>query len=357
MREVEFLVLGQGVVGSLLARQLAARGRSFAVADRGHATASSYAAAGLVNPVTGRRFVKTWLAERLTAALDVYAEVLPAGAPPIVQPLTILRDLSATASRNTWALKRGDEGLANYLGPAVTASQAHSRFTIPGDVRVPAWVGPTVGGYRVDLRRLLMQTRAWLRDGGRLIEDEVLVDRWLESTGAFALHGLSAKHVIDASGAAAMHTRAWSALPWRGTLGEAWRFAAPSFPREVALKRRHFVSPVGDAGDVWIGGTNADGHAAPTRTPEGQAALLEAAHRFAVRPMGQPERLAAIRPTVRDRRPLLGRHPAREGLWLCNGMGTKGASLAPFFTRQLLAHVLEGEALSPEVDIARRFTG
>jgi glycine/D-amino acid oxidase-like deaminating enzyme len=60
-----------------------------------------------------------------------------------------------------------------------------------------------------------------------------------------------------------------------------------------------------------------------------------------------------IRPTTPDRRPLLGSHPTYENRVILNGFGTKGVSLAPFFSGQLAAW-LEGESeITPEVNIRR----
>ena len=62
---------------------------------------------------------------------------------------------------------------------------------------------------------------------------------------------------------------------------------------------------------------------------------------------------AGIRPTVKDRRPLIGRHEEKSNLYIFNGMGTRGVMLAPFFANQLAKHIEEGESLDPEVDIKR----
>lgn len=57
--DIDTLIIGQGLAGSLLAWELAHRGERILVIDDEHASASSTAAAGLINPVTGQRMVKT----------------------------------------------------------------------------------------------------------------------------------------------------------------------------------------------------------------------------------------------------------------------------------------------------------
>ncbi|MEL7021711.1 MAG: hypothetical protein AAGK47_08885, partial [Bacteroidota bacterium] len=59
------------------------------------------------------------------------------------------------------------------------------------------------------------------------------------------------------------------------------------------------------------------------------------------------------RPTVKDRRPFLGKHPDFSRLAIFNGLGTKGASLGPYFAQQMTNHLLQQTALEPDVDITR----
>jgi glycine/D-amino acid oxidase-like deaminating enzyme len=49
----------------------------------------------------------------------------------------------------------------------------------------------------------------------------------------------------------------------------------------------------------------------------------------------------------------MGEHPIHKGLFLLNGLGSKGASLAPLMTRQFAAYLLEDHPLDPETDLAR----
>ena len=65
------------------------------------------------------------------------------------------------------------------------------------------------------------------------------------------------------------------------------------------------------------------------------------------------EHKAAIRPTVKDRRPFIGFHPEYSSIGIFNGMGTKGISLAPFFANHFTEHLLHQKPLMKEVDIKR----
>jgi len=71
MDRVDFVVVGQGLAGTTLARRLAARGRRVLVVDRGGDGASRIAA-GLITPVTGKRLAKSWRWDELYPAAVAY---------------------------------------------------------------------------------------------------------------------------------------------------------------------------------------------------------------------------------------------------------------------------------------------
>src|SRR5580700_1323173 len=65
MTRVDVLIVGQGICGTFLSRELDRAGLCYIVIDEERPDSASRAAAGLINPVTGRRFVKTWMIDEL----------------------------------------------------------------------------------------------------------------------------------------------------------------------------------------------------------------------------------------------------------------------------------------------------
>ena len=58
--EIDFIVVGQGIAGSCLAYELLERGARTIVYDDGWKSAACTVAAGVINPITGKRLVKSW---------------------------------------------------------------------------------------------------------------------------------------------------------------------------------------------------------------------------------------------------------------------------------------------------------
>ncbi len=60
-----------------------------------------------------------------------------------------------------------------------------------------------------------------------------------------------------------------------------------------------------------------------------------------------------MRPSTLDRRPILGSHPDHQSVVIFNGLGTKGVSLAPYFSHVLAEWLEKGRPINKEVDIQR----
>ena len=65
------------------------------------------------------------------------------------------------------------------------------------------------------------------------------------------------------------------------------------------------------------------------------------------------DHIVGIRPANTERRPFVGLHPTYPQIGICNGMGTKGCSLAPYFTLELINHIEMGTAINKEANVER----
>ena len=76
--KVDFLIIGQGISGTWLSYYLQKEGKSFVIIDKANNNSPSSVSAGIINPVTGRRMVKVWMAEDiLPFAWKAYTEIGP----------------------------------------------------------------------------------------------------------------------------------------------------------------------------------------------------------------------------------------------------------------------------------------
>ncbi len=324
----QIAILGQGLAGTLVSLRLRQNGLVHRVYDRGHERASSHAAAGIINPVTGRRFVLVGGYEEYRAAFGSYRFAQQCLGQPFLHDLLIYRDLSVVRDRNQWDMRRSEEAYGAYLDAPVAVHEG-----LGLSPKLPAtWLGPTRGAQRLDMAGLIGAYRVLLKSEQALCETDIGDTGVLRQTdGSWRVLGDSHDIVVDCRGAGAATSRYWSDLPWRLSKGEAIRVQTGSWPTQVAVKVGGlFVSPISAGEGIWYGGTSSDHFEVDSPSPETQARLRAEVTALDLGPRHNAvESLSAIRPTMRDRQTLAVRHPKFAGLYLCNGFGTKGALVGP----------------------------
>jgi glycine/D-amino acid oxidase-like deaminating enzyme len=117
---IDYLIIGQGLAGSLLAWELIQRGCTVVIVDNGRENASQVAA-GLINPVTGMRFVKSVEVDHLLPmAKQYYSHLAAIFQQDFYIEKTMLR-LFRSDKELTHGLKRlNDPGYHDYLS-AITS--------------------------------------------------------------------------------------------------------------------------------------------------------------------------------------------------------------------------------------------
>jgi glycine/D-amino acid oxidase-like deaminating enzyme len=324
----EILIVGQGVAGTLLAWECERAGIPFAVVAGGAGSrpAASRVAAGIINPVTGRRLVKSWrIDSALPAARAAYREMEAAMGARVWREMRVRRIFQDEREHRTGAEKcqRGE------LAPYVTACDADG-----------CWIE---GAARVDLPALLAAAQAhWTRQGRWRAES-------VDLTAATARHEL----VIDCRGVAGATDPLWAAVPWEFSKGETLALAVGGLPPEVIRNSGHWLLPVA-AGVAWCGATHAPGELDAVPTAAARATLTESAQRLlGGQSVPVVDHTAGVRVNLRDKHPVAGRHPSVARLGLVNALGSKGALLAPMLARQWINHLTEGVPFDPAVDVAR----
>jgi len=326
----DILILGQGLAGTLLAWELERAGISFEIVDRGHATAATSAAAGIINPITGRRLVKSWRIETLLpAARAAYRELETALGVPLWREMRVRRRFADERERVVLREKLGRGELAPFVESADVSG---------------CWIRDAA---RVDLAGLLAAARGRWRNAGTL------------RTEAADLARESGRHdlVVDCTGLGAAETTTFDFVPWEFSKGELLELAVRGLTPDVVLNRGHWVVPVGP-GVAWVGATH-DPRARDTESSESARMSLEASARELLgveRPFQVTGQRAGVRVNLPDKHPAAGRHPAHPRLGLINGLGAKGALWAPMLARQWVNHLTEGVPFDVEVNV-QRFAG
>ena len=323
----DILIVGQGLAGTMLAWEFERAGIPFAMVDEGHAAAATAAAAGLVNPITGRRLVKSWRFETLAPMpRSTYRYVEEQQGIPLRRDMRLRRVFADDEERRLATDVKRRAALAPFIESADEAGW---------------WIR---GAAQVDLRALLEYSRRRWRNAGLLREDSV------DAAAVAGQHGL----VIDCRGRAGARASGFDFVPWEFSQGELLELEIAGLAQDVILNRRFWIVPVGER-TALAGATHQPGVQEPVRSEDARAAM-EKSVREIVAP-GVSFRVvghrAGVRVSVADRRPVVGRHPAAAPLGLVNGLGAKGVLWAPLLARAWAEHLATGRAFDAEIDVTR----
>jgi glycine oxidase len=318
------LIVGQGLAGTLLAHTCEQAGLAFQIADAGHATAASRVGAGIINPITGQRIVKSRGIDTLRApALAMYRELETVLGVPLVREMRVRRLFRDDAERRVFAEKAARGELAPYVNAAAAD-------------RAGFWIE---GALRIDTAALIEAARRrWLQAG-------VLREERVELATALGDYG----RVIACTGAG--ESTAWGGAACVLASGHILRVAVAGLDPQVILNRGHWLLPT-TADEALVGATYVRGGMGGASEARGElersAAQLAGNDRFTVR--GQD---AGLRVTTADRMPITGHDPREGRLGIFNGLGSKGALLAPWLARQWTDRLTSGQSFAAEVDVAR----
>ncbi len=327
------LIIGQGLAGSLLAWEFERAGIDFEIADAGHAEASSRIGAGIINPVTGQRLVKSWRVDALLpAALATYRELESALGVALVTPMRVRRFFHDERERRVFAEKTARGELAPYIGEADEAG---------------FWIERAV---RVDTALVIAAMRGRLRAAGRLREERVEIARERARRDLVILCVGAATMCGEAEGAFG-YARLQPAKGETLTL-ELAGAGLTAEESAVILNDGHWVLPLGD-GRVRVGATFEPGVADRVLTADARQALERSAARLLRREFRVVAHEAGLRVTTPDKHPVVGRSQRDAGVGIFNGLGSKGALLAPGLARQWMNHLTEGVPFDAAVDVRR----
>jgi glycine/D-amino acid oxidase-like deaminating enzyme len=318
-------IIGHGIAGTTLALTCLRRQIPFHLYGTSKSGEASWASSGLIAPVTGRRYVKTWrIDELLPCAVDFYRWSEALLQATFFHEVEIIRFLSNEEANNAWRSRMDDPAYQPFL--------SLKRILLPDVFDRP--YGIMTGAFRLQTPEWLQYAHTYLKEHGMMTNKDVAVEAPDRE-----------KHIVVWATGAAFMPAAHGIIPNKG---EALIVRLPEWPIQMILKDDLYIIPI-EADRFWVGSyyERFPENALPTH--EGKRSMLEKLQAIHSGNIEVIDHIAGIRPTVPDRRPIIGQHPVIPADYLFNGMGTKGTSLAPFWANQLLSHLTEGAELPPEV--------
>ncbi|MDR0196544.1 MAG: FAD-binding oxidoreductase [Myroides sp.] len=342
---VDYIVVGSGLAGICFTDKLMAEGKSFVVIDN-EKRSSSLMAGGMYNPVVLKRFTDVWkIEEQLEIAMPFYAELERKLGVEFMFEIPLYRRLLSVEEQNNWFHAADKPNLEKFLLPKLV------RKEVPGVISSFGFGEVTHTGY-LETKTLIAAYRDYLTKMSAYIVEEFDYDSLSYTDESVKYKDIEAKHIVFAEGFGMLRNPFFKDLPLDGTKGEVLLVKIPNLNIDFMLKSSVFLIPVGD--DLYkVGATYDWEDKTDTPTEEGLNELLEGLRDVIELEFEVVAHNAGVRPTVKDRRPLLGRSRESARIHVLNGLGTRGVLLGPFLAEKLYNNIENAMVLEESVSIHR----
>ncbi len=345
--EIDYLIIGQGLAGSLLAWELIQRDKKVIIVDNNRLNASQVAA-GLINPVTGMRFVKSTNVDTLLpSALDYYQNLSLYFKQAFYIEKPMLRLLRNDKEITACTKRFKDSQYKNYLAEIVPTSTGinASHGILKQNNTGYLLTSPLLEA----LKSYFISLNAYIKT--ELHYDEISLSPTLQ------WKNFKPKQIIFCEGHSATQNPWFSVLPFQLVKGEIITALSKHLIPQSILNYGHWFIPL-DNHQFRTGASFDRDNINSNISDEVKTKLFESLQQ--VYPTLTVEQIikhqAGIRPTTQDKMPFIGQHPHHPELFIFNGFGAKGSLQIPWHCQNLADKLLNNQTIPQSSNINRYYS-
>lgn len=342
----KYLIVGQGLAGSLLAFSLLEKGEEVLIADDYNHASASQVAAGMWNPVTFKRLAASWLVEEMMEEMNLTFRKLE------VQLLTnffhlipVARIFNSIQDANFWDEKSDHPEVGRFLS-ARSNKSVQENFESPfgnSEVNECGWLNVPL--FREAAKNYFVQHE-------NFIEDAVNEEEVQYTSNGVLWKGKQFDKIILCNGIGVNKWKGLEALDLIPNHGQVLDLKIKNLEIDAIVNFGQFLLPYGDE-KFRLGATYDWNEVPDLPTEEAREFLLSELKARWNNDIIVESHKTGYRPTTRDRRPIIGFAKGNELLGVFGGLGSKGVLLAPYFAKLFTAVLTEGVPVPQEVSSFR----
>ncbi|WP_282085127.1 NAD(P)/FAD-dependent oxidoreductase [Aquimarina algiphila] len=342
---LDYIVVGFGLSGLSFVEQLDLAGKSYKVYEN-YSQKSSRVAGGLYNPVILKRFTLAWQGDKhMEEAVPFYKHIETKLQQSFVSQLPVLRRFNAVEEQNAW-FEASDKPFLNEFLSSELIRNTNSALEIPYQFGKVKHTG------RINIEVMLSSYIEYLKTNNNFENSSFEHDKVILKEDHVEYDGIKAKNIVFAEGFGVKNNPFFNYLPLYGNKGEYIVIKSKALKLQDAVKSSIFIIPLGE--DVYkVGATYNNKDKSPEITSVAREELQKKLERFMCVEYEVIDQVAGIRPTVRDRKPLIGTHPKYQNMHILNGLGSRGILIGPTVAKELYASIEKRIPLDQEIDIKR----
>jgi glycine/D-amino acid oxidase-like deaminating enzyme len=346
LMHVDIIIVGQGICGTMLSWFLQQENKTFIVFDEQRENASSQVAAGVINPVTGRRYAYTWMIDEVMPfAISVYEKMEEELGIKLISHKSIIDFFPSAQMLNAFVDRISEND--TYLHSYPDQNHFNSFFSYDfgcGEIR-PATL--------IHVQSLLSTWRKKLHESNCLAEETFDHSKIVIENDKLIYQDYTSEKIIFCDGSFGNDNPLFRLLPFAPNKGEALIIHCPDMTAEHIFKKGLMLVPLPEKDIFWVGSNyqwEFENDQPSEKFFKHASFVLDG---WLKKPYSVMDHKASVRPATLERRPFVGFHPVKTNIGIFNGMGTKGTSLAPFFAHQLVQHMVHDLPITPEADVKR----
>ncbi|MBU2949085.1 FAD-binding oxidoreductase [Tamlana agarivorans] len=343
--KVDYIIVGSGIAGICFCEELKRANKTFVVFDNA-SQQSSAVAGGLYNPVVLKRFTSVWKSdEQLALALPLYATIEKELGVKLDYKIPVYRKFASLEEQNDWFTASDKPLLSKWLSAKIIKNDN-------AVIDAPFGYGEVLETGRIDVNTMVNAYEKDLR-AKELYFDTPFEYHVLEtSVNQVKYKDITAAQLVFCEGFGIKKNPFFNTLPLNPAKGELLIIYAPELKIDYVLKAGVFLIPIGE--DQYIVGATYEWKDLSNQVSEkAKNELLGKLEKLIRCKFEIVNQVAGIRPTVKDRRPLVGQHSEHKSLYVLNGLGTRGVMIGPYVAQQLYNLIENKIPLEKEVDIKR----
>jgi len=342
---LDYIIIGCGIGGIAFAETCLQNGKSVVVFDN-NSQKSSKIAGGLYNPVILKRFSGFKDAQlQIDILNDFYAKIESKLQVQFDFKLPILRKFFSIEEQNNWFAASDKPELAPFLSLNLIKTKFEGILS-------PFDYGEVLQAGYVDTEIYLSAYKNYLKSINAFQEEPFIYDELVASDYYVTYQNHVAKNIVFAEGFGLQRNPFFNQLPLDGTKGELFIIKCLQLNLQLIINTSVFIIPLGD-NLFKVGATYNWADKTDVPTDAGKKELIDKIKEILDCDFEIVSHFAAVRPTVKDRKPLIGSHLIHKNMHILNGLGTRGVMLAPMMAKKLFEHIEYDIALEKDVDIKR----